>query len=350
MIFHCRNDKKRFDKTGQVQYNNIMEKSIWFNLLFFAIGLVLIIKGGDYFVNSAVAFAKKTKIPTVIIGATIVSIATTLPELIVSSIAAYKGDFGMAVGNGVGSVIANTALICGLSIACLPSIVKKDSVARYLTIIFCAIFLIVASLNFQIELYESIILIVLFVAFMVINVLDAKKKKGTQDESQIEGDAELVSLGKIIPLFILGALAIAFGAMTLVDSASNLAKMIGISDEIIGLTVVALGTSLPELTTTLISIKKKESALGYGNIIGANIINLTLLVGLSGVLSGSGLPISKESVFLNLPLMLVVIFIFVLPLLFKSRTYRWQGVSMLCIYLAYMVYLVLTALNVVSLF
>lgn len=111
MIFGCRNDKKRFDKTGQVQYNNIMEKSIWFNLLFFAIGLVLIIKGGDYFVNSAVAFAKKTKIPTVIIGATIVSIATTLPELIVSSIAAYKGDFGMAVGNGVGSVIANTALI-----------------------------------------------------------------------------------------------------------------------------------------------------------------------------------------------------------------------------------------------
>ena len=348
MIFGCRNDKKRFDKTGQVQYNNIMEKSIWFNLLFFAIGLVLIIKGGDYFVNSAVAFAKKTKIPTVIIGATIVSIATTLPELIVSSIAAYKGDFGMAVGNGVGSVIANTALVCGLSIACLPAVVKKDSIARYLTIIFCALYLIIASLNFQIELYESVILLVLFVGFMGINVLDAKSKKNVQNEEVDDG--QTVSFGKIIPLFVLGALAIAFGAMTLVDSASNLAKMIGISDEIVGLTVVALGTSLPELTTTLISIKKKESTLGYGNIIGANIINLTLLVGLSGILSGSGLPISKESAFLNLPLMLVVTLVFVLPLLFKSRTFRWQGITMLGIYLAYMVYLVLTALNVVSLF
>lgn len=329
-----------------------MENSLWFNIIFFIVGIVLIIKGGDYFVNSAVAFAKKSKMSTALIGATIVSIATTLPETIVSVIASGNGEFGMAVGNGIGSVIVNTALICGLSITCLPAIVKKESLFRYLALVFCSVLLIVFSLNSTIELYESIILLVLFVAFIAVNIIEATQKPKSQISQDMpkQEEEKLPSFKIIIPLFVFGALAIAFGAMTLVQSASSLAKMIGVSDEIIGLTIIAIGTSLPELTATLIAIKKKESALGYGNIIGANIINLTLVLGLSGVFSGQGLPISQESLIVNLPLMLGVVLLFILPLALKSRTYRWQGVTLLSIYLAYMVYIVLSTLNIVSIF
>lgn len=329
--------------------------SIAFNIIFFIVGLFLIIKGGEYFVNSSVALAKKTQIPTVIIGATVVSIATTLPELIVSIIASANGDFGMAVGNGVGSIIANTALICGISMACLPIIVKKSSKTKYFILLFGCIFLVFASFNRLLDLYECILLLALFVFFMVFNIIEAKKETSKypqeEDEDFIESQEEIITFKKIIPLFILGALAIAFGAMTLVDCASNLATIIGISQEFIGLTIVALGTCLPELVTTIISIRKKECALGYGNIIGANIINLTLLMGVSGLVSGNGgLPITKESMIINIPLVLIVTLIFILPLLFKSKTFRWQGILLLGIYLVYIVYLILTTLGVVSFF
>ena len=325
--------------------------NVFLNVIFLLVGLFLVVKGGDYFVTSAVSLAKKTKIPEVIIGATIVSLATTLPELIVSVVASANGQFDMAVGNGVGTMISNIAFICGVSIFFIPMKVKKSSNVKYFILLFCALFVIISSLNNSLDLYESIILLVVFAFFMTVNVIEAikemKKYPQEKDEDFIESKQQVMPWKKIIPLFLIGALAIAFGAMTLVDTASNLAKIIGVSDEIVGLTVVALGTSLPELTTAIISVKK-QSDIGYGNIIGANIINNTLLLGLSGAIAGKkGLPITKESLFINIPILFVVTLIFILPLIFKSKTYKWQGLTLLILYSAYIVYLILTALGVV---
>lgn len=326
--------------------------SVAFNVIFLIIAIFLVVKGGDYFVSSAVSLAKKTKIPEVVIGATIVSIATTLPEVIVSVTAAINNQYDMSVGNGIGTVIANVALICGLSITIAPLTVKKGSNLKYIILLFVCAFLVIASINKKIDLYESIILLVVFVAFMIINVIDGKRQMNKypqeHDEDVTENHEGIMPWKKIIPLFLLGALAIGFGAVTMVETASNLAKMIGISDEIIALTIMALGTSLPELTTTIISIRKKQSALGYGNIIGANIINATLLMGLSGAIAGkNGLSITNQSLFVNIPLALLLNAMFVLPLIIKHKTYRWQGIIMLLIYFAYMVFLILSTLGIV---
>ena len=301
--------------------------------------------------SSAVSLAKRTKIPSVVIGATIVSVATTLPEILVSVIASINGQFDMAVGNGVGTIIANIAFICGISVSLLPMMVKRTSNIKYFILLFLNLFLVICGLNGKIDLYEAIILVVAFVFFIIVNIIEAKKesKRYPQEEDDdITELKEIMPWKVIIPLFIIGALSIGFGAMTLVKTGSFLASKIGISEEIIGLTIIALGTSLPELVTAIISIRKKESALGYGNIIGANIINFSLLIGLSGIISGSnGLPITKQTSLISLPLSLFVTLIFTLPLIFTSKTYRWQGVILLLSYLIYIVFLIMTTLQVV---
>ena len=325
--------------------------SVWFNLLFLIIGFILVVKGGDYFVSSAVSLAKKTQIPAVIIGATIVSIATTLPELLVSLISSINGQFEMAVGNAVGTIIANISLICGISIIFLPMAVKKTSNIKYYILIFLSVFLLICGINFGIDWYESLILLLIFVGFIVINVMEARKEMKTfpqeEDEDFMESKEEIMPWKKIIPLFLIGALSIGFGAMTMVNTASNLAKFIGVSEEFISLTIIALGTSLPELTTTIIAIRKKESSLGYGNIIGANIINSSLLMGATGLVAGTSLPMTKQTVWISMPLMLIVTCIFILPLIFKSKTYRWQGIILLILYCAYIVFLILSTLGIV---
>ncbi len=319
--------------------------SLALNIVFFIVGLVLIVKGGDYFVTASVNIAKKSKIPSVVVGATIVALATSLPEFIVSTVASLQGVFDLAIGNAVGSMIANTALICGLSIAFMPIAVKRGSSYKYLILIVGVFFLAVSGINKRLDLFETIILLVAFVAFFALSIIDAFKqiKKNRQRLNDDENTCQISILLTII-YFVVGALAIAFGAMTLVNTATNISKTIGISDEFIGLTIVALGTSLPELTTTIIAIRKKECALGYGNIIGANVLNLTLILGVSGLLAKGGVPFSNESLFFTIPMLIVCTLLFLLPLLFKSKTYRWQGISLLVLYIVYISVLITSAI------
>lgn len=320
--------------------------SLTLNIVFFIVGLVLIVKGGDYFVTASVNIAKKSKIPSVVVGATIVALATSLPELIVSTVASVQGVFDLAIGNAVGSMIANTALICGLSIAFMPIAVKRGSSYKYLILIVGVFFLAVSGINKRLDLFETIILLVAFVAFFALSIIDAVKESKKNRQSLKDDDEKTCQISILLTIiyFVVGALAIAFGAMTLVNTATNISKTIGISDEFIGLTIVALGTSLPELTTTIIAIRKKECALGYGNIIGANVLNLTLILGVSGLLAKGGVPFSNESLFFTIPMLIVCTLLFLLPLLFKSKTYRWQGISLLVLYIVYISVLLTSAI------
>lgn len=335
-----------------------------------ALSLILVIKGGDMFVDSSIDLAKRTKIPTILIGATIVSVATTLPELIVSSIAAAQGSYNLSVGNAVGSVICNTALIAGLSMAIAPSIMKeKNSPLKYVLLLVSCVLLLICGFgvnsSFSIEWYEALIFATLFVVYMVYNIYDALKQyksnkaldntiKEKQEKESATIDAEIKEeedkpkqkLGITILFFILGAGMLALGAYALVESVKYISSALGISEALIGLTIVAIGTSLPELVTTITAIKKKNSELGYGNIIGANILNLTLLMAVSGLISGSeGLSISFWTYAVSIPVALVCSLIFILPLWFKNRSFRWQGITLLIIYTAYIAFLIIMTLN-----
>jgi len=363
------------------------------SIIVFILALILVIYGGDMFVDSSIVIAKRFKIPTIIIGATIVSIATTLPELIVSTISAAQGSYDLAVGNAVGSIICNTALIGGLSMALMPSVMKeKTSSTKFLILILSSFLLLLCGFGtnstFNISWIEALIFEVLFVIYMLFNVYDAlcqmtgkrglqaiirKKQKehdqleeltvlenvdtqeiGVEDKSATEIKIEKVDnkvtvkteekfpkLYITLLFFILGAGMIALGAFALVESAKYISATIGISEALIGLTIVAVGTSLPELITTITSIRKKNSELGYGNIVGANIINLTLLIGTSGIVSGAnGLPISFWTYAVSIPLVCALSLIFVLPLMFKNRSYRTQGIVLLAIYTLYLAFLI----------
>ncbi|MBR1987681.1 MAG: calcium/sodium antiporter [Clostridia bacterium] len=320
----------------------------------FVLSLILVIYGGDIFVDNAVKIAKKSKIPIVIIGATIVSIATTLPELIVSSIASAQGVFGLAVGNAIGSVICNTALIGGLSMAVLPTKIKeKSSSFKYYMLLFSLLILFLSGFdskgNYNISLFESIVLFIMFVLFISFNIIDASKQKkrkvdpddytiieNKDDEKPVEDKFIL-----LISLFLLGSVMVALGAFGMVESAKFIASNMGISETVIGLTIVAVGTSLPELVTTITAVRKKNSELGYGNIVGANILNVLLIIGTSGILAGKvGLPIMKYTFLFCIPIAIVMGAIFLVPLICKNRSYRWQGILLLTLYIIYIITLV----------
>ena len=363
---------------------------IFIHILLLIAGLFLVVKGGDIFVDSSIDLAKRFKIPTIIVGATIVSIATTLPELIVSTIAAAQGSTGLAVGNAVGSIICNTALISGLSITIVPLTLKdKNNPFKFYLLLFSGLLLLFCSLDMSLTWYESLIFFSIFFIYMGYNLYDASKqiKKEklakpviiTEDslkEEALKEEAEQLAeeenkqlhkqdskedkkeesikseeteekenkkpkkMALLVFLFILGAGMIAAGAFALVEGAKYLAIAIGISESFVGLTIVAIGTSLPELITTITAIKKKDTALGYGNVVGANILNVALIMGMCGIISGTkGLGITKYTVMVSIPVMLVMCAIFVLPLILKNKTYRWQGITLLTLYGGYFVFL-----------
>lgn len=304
------------------------------------VGIVLIVKGGDFFVDAAAWIAKVSGIPDFIIGATIVSVATTLPELLVSLIAAGKGSVDMAAGNAVGSVTANVALIMGISIACLPGIAKRSQIGFKAVLMLVAIVLLrLFSGNASLSIAESVIILCLFVLFIIENVRSAKKEtaSSTEEKNKIRPDKKEAAIN--ILKFIAGTIGIVWGADLLVDNGSALAVLAGIPESVIGVTLVAVGTSLPELVTTITAISKKQSSLSVGNIIGANIIDLTVILPLCAVVSGKSLPVSSQMINMDMLVCLAVCLIAMLPALFTQKFHRWQGFVLLLCYAVYMVML-----------
>ncbi len=311
----------------------------------FVVGLVLTIKGGDWFVDSASWFAEATGIPKFVVGATVVSFATTLPELLVSVRAAMNGSAQLAIGNAVGSVTANTTLIMGVSLVAMAGLINRKSFSLKGSLLLAAIIgLTLLSLGNSLPTWSAYVLWAIFLVFMISNLIEGKK--GAEgDEIDAHEKKEIPS--KVL-FFVLGTAAIVFGAEFLVSSGKTIATEIGISETIIGFTVIALGTSLPELVTTLTAIRKKESSLSVGNIIGANIIDTTLILPLCAVINGKALPVERVNLVFDFPVCIAACAVAIVPTIIQGRFKKWQGFALLSIYAVYMLMLVLNETGAVT--
>lgn len=304
----------------------------------FLIGLVLIVKGGDLFVDAATWMAEASGIPKFIIGATIVSVATTLPEMIVSCFAASKGAAytSMAVGNAVGSVTANTGLILGISLLFMPlAIRRKELGIKGCLMVFSVAVLMLLCWDGTLSLFESMLVLLLFVAFIAENLYSASQTREPVQKEQVEKK----DLLKNLLLFLVGAAALAYGSTLLVDNGEFLARAIGVSDRIIAITLVAIGTSLPELVTAVTAIVKKQGTMSVGNILGANIIDITIILPACALISGGSLRIENlDSVRIDMPICLLETAVAVIPTLILRKFTRWQGLAMVVLYAAYIAY------------
>lgn len=351
----------------------------WYVIPLFIVGLLCLIKGGDWFVDGASGIAKRFRIPELLIGATVVSIGTTLPEVMVSATSAAEGIGGIAFGNAIGSIICNTALIAAITVTIKPG--KADRSTLIVPSLFFfgsfAFYALNAYISKEFSLVTGIILLLVFVAYMVLTVLLMKRKDDTPEEikelEELKARAENcqctdidvkcesceksdtgsdiaakkkvnIDLVKEIAFIVIGAVLIAIGARLLVDNATIMARFFGLSEAIIGLTIVALGTSLPELVTAITSLVKGHGALSLGNVIGANLFNLILVSGVAITISPFSVPNEDllangmlASLVIDIPVAIGVMAILVIPTLIRKKLSRVQGVSLLAIYVGYLV-------------
>ncbi len=326
----------------------------------FVIGLILLIKGGDWFVDGATGIARRFKLPEILIGATVVSIGTTLPEVMVSAGAAISGQGAIAYGNAIGSIICNTSLIAAITIAIKPGKADRKSLILPVSFFFvaAAFYAIVSYTLGYFYRWVGIVLLALFAIYMVLTVLKMKKSPA---EEEGEAEEESVTLEKLplgkeiwaqvrgkrtsivreILLLVIGAAVIAVGADLLVDNGIIIANALGVPETVIALTFVALGTSLPELVTAITSLIKGHGSLSLGNVIGANLFNLVLVSGVSVTISPFEVPVASKlfgqnaSLVLDIPLMISVMLLMCLPALIRGKLSRVQGIILLLLYAAF---------------
>lgn len=312
------------------------------NVLLFAVGLVLLIKGGDWFVDGATGVARRFRLPDIIVGATVVSIGTTLPEVMVSATGAMQGQGAMAYGNAIGSIICNTALIAAISVACNPGSVNTKTIKMPVLFFFisAALYCFAAYGLGEFPQWMGFAMLAIFVIYMIINVRHGFRHLD-EVETEEEESAEPRAFWLEIVLLVLGAAVIALGANLLVDHGTAIAQAMGVPETVIALTFVALGTSLPELITTITSLRKGHASLGIGNVIGANVFNLALVSGVAVSLAPFEVPVGKmlwghnASLVLDMPLMVLVMALLTIPALTRKKLSRWQGIVLLAIYAAF---------------
>ncbi|MCR5653224.1 MAG: calcium/sodium antiporter, partial [Ruminococcus sp.] len=280
-------------------------------------------------------------IPHLIVGATIVGFATSLPEIIVSVIAAAGGDVEMATGNAIGSVTANTGLILGISLLFMPMAIKlREYLPQILLLIVSIAAIWLFGLSGEITIIASIVLVVLFAVFVYTNVKNAKKHIAVNAEEAAVSreDVTKAIVAKKIILFILGCAGIVGGSELLVNYGSAIAASLGVPSRIISISAVAIGTSLPELVTTITAITKKQASLSVGNILGSNIIDLTFILPPCALAYGGGLPVSHGTLYVDLPVLFFLSMLCFVPSFFTKKFARWQGVVLLLLYIGYIVY------------
>lgn len=298
-------------------------------------GIFLVAKGGDRFVDSASWIARAAGIPAFIIGATIVSIATTLPEITVSVMAAMQGSTELAAGNAVGTVISNTGLILGIAFFFMNVTIRRsDYLVQSLLLIFSAAVIWWGCQNGFLSTPATLLLMLFFFIFVYRNLSAGRQHTR---ETREHMDTSRRNIIRNMLGFFFGAAAILIGSRLMVFGGTSLAQLLGIPERIIGITVVAVGTSIPELVTTLAAIRKNEHDLSAGNIIGANILDLTLILPLCSLASGKPLPVAPSAVTFDLPACLLITLIGILPLLIREKAGRIQGLLLLASYAAYLV-------------
>ena len=310
-------------------------------VLLFAVGLIFLIKGGDWFVDGATGIARRFRLPQLLIGATVVSIGTTLPEVMVSTTSALSGHGEIAYGNAIGSVICNTSLIAAITVAIRPGRVDPKSLRLPVAFFFAAAALY-AGIAYTTGYFSQIagfFLLALFVIYMIATVWQMKSQPAPASRGEpVQEDGSTL---KDAVLLAAGAALIAVGANLLVDNGTLIAQALGVPESVIALTFVALGTSLPELVTAITSLAKGHGALSLGNVIGANLFNLVLVSGVSVSLAPFPIPQSSEiaglnaSLVLDLPVMFLVMALLTLPALRRGKLSRVQGLVLLAVYAAF---------------
>ena len=320
---------------------------MFLSLVLFAIGLVLLIYGGDWFVDGATGIAKRFRLPDIVVGATVVSIGTTLPEVMVSTTGALQGSGAMAYGNAIGSIICNTSLIAAISIVCNPGPVNTKSMKTP------AIFFYLASAIYCLAAYGmgtfprwlGFIMLSVFAVYMFLTVRNGLRNPDTAASEEAEGEEKERKLWQELVLLVVGAAVIAVGADLLVEHGQIIAIELGVPETVVALLFVALGTSLPELVTTITSLRKGRASLGVGNVIGANIFNLVLVSGVAVTLAPFDVPVENTllntglnlSLVFDIPVMLAVMRLMIFPAMAKQKLSRWQGIALLSIYAAFVV-------------
>ena len=331
----------------------------------FFIGLILICKGGDWFVDAASKLSEILGIPKYVIGATIVSFATTMPEIIVSVAAALDGHSAMAIGNAVGSVSANTGIILALSLFFLPVAIKREEYLFKNSLYIGTLLLLLISFKDRIfDRADCLLLLLAGILFLVENVKNAVCKKEVSNSKRKKEDTILhkkIQAGKsgekkvknkrskwkekqrsiweTFFWFCIGAVCIVAGSELLVHSACKIAEILHISEDIISVTIVAMGTSLPELVTTVTAILKKESSLSVGNIIGANMIDSAFILPICTLLSGEKLPVSLQMAQIDMPLCIIISVLALFPMLIRQKIKRRDGILVFSIYAGYLLYI-----------
>ena len=310
-------------------------------ILLFVFGLAFLIKGGDLFVDGATGIAKRFHIPEMLIGATVVSIGTTLPEVMVSATSALGGHGEIAYGNAIGSIICNTALVAAVTIAIRPTKIESESLKLPVIFFFTSatVYSVIAYGFGEFSRWSGVVLLLIFTSYMILTVRKALGAPLEDEPSQIEPEDNKVVMNIII--LVIGAIAIAFGADLLVDNGTIIATAIGVPESVIARTFIAIGTSLPELVTAITALAKGRGALSLGNVIGANIFNLVLVTGVSAVVSPFSVPDNSQiadvnsSLLIDIPVMLFVMAFLTVPALVRKKLSRAQGVILILVYIAF---------------
>lgn len=317
-------------------------KEIMMALLLLIIGFVLLIKGADFFVDGSSSVAKRLRVPSMIIGLTIVAMGTSLPECAVSVTASISNNNALAVSNVVGSNIFNLMVVCGVCALFVPLAVSTDTLKKEFPFsIICAVLLVVmGNIGMLLGRIDGIIFLILFavyLGYMIKSALNARNSAISMElEEEVNEEIKILPVWQCIVYIIGGAVAIKYGGDLVVNGASTIASSLGLSQNLIGLTVVALGTSLPELVTSIVAAKKNEVDMALGNVIGSNIFNILLVLGIAGAISPVAFITENIIDIIILIVMSAVVWIFAWS---KKKLVRWHGAAMLVSYAIYLVYI-----------
>lgn len=304
--------------------------------IYLIVGFVLLIKGADFFVEGSSSVAKKLRVPSIIIGMTIVAMGTSLPETSVSVSASIAAKNDLAISNVIGSNIFNLMVVCGICAVLCPLTVDGTTLKRDFpfSIVMAGLLMALGGIDGVVGRFDGILFLVLFVVFLLIMIYSAKKSR---DNSAPEADEyKIMPVWKCTLYMVGGIAAIAAGGEMVVEGASDIARAFGMSENLIGMTIVALGTSLPELVTSVVAARKNELDMALGNVIGSNIFNILFVLGIASAIS----PVSYTNENLIdsavLIVMSMIVLIFCLP---KKRLIRWNGAAMLALYAGYTAYI-----------
>lgn len=302
------------------------------------VGFVLLIKGADLFVDGASSVAAKLKVPSLIIGLTVVSIGTSLPEAAVSVSASLSGNNSISLGNVIGSNIFNLLMVVGVSSAILPIVTDRDMLKRDMPInIGVTVLLGILLFDGNLSRLEALLLLLLLVAYMFLLIRSALKNRVEAEETKV------LSWAKSIVFIVLGVAAIIGGGQLVVNSAKTIAMALGMSETLVGLTVVAIGTSLPELVTSVVAARKGDSGIAMGNVIGSNLFNILFILGMAGVIK----PLTADAAFfIDTGILLGISALMLLFAFTKRKISRVEGITCVLIYVAYTAYIIMRAYHI----